>query len=55
MMTAAKIMALTGAQLLEDPQAIADMRREFDQAMAGRSYECPLTEEMLRDPGQSDC
>lgn len=55
MMTAAKIMALTGAQLLENPQAIVDMRREFDEAMARRSYECPLTEEMLRNPGQSGC
>ncbi len=51
MLTAAKIMALTGAQLLEDPQAVAAMRQEFDQAMEGRVYECPLTREMLDNPG----
>ena len=46
MMTAAKVMALTGAQLLVDPQAVADMRAEFDAAMEGRTYECPLPESM---------
>lgn len=51
MMTAAKIMALTGAQLLTDSQALSKMRAEFRAAMEGRSYECPLTEEMLRNPG----
>ena len=46
MMTAAKVMALTGAQLLVDPQAVADMRAEFDAALEGRTYECPLPESM---------
>lgn len=50
MMTAAKVMALTGVQLLEDPQAVAEMRKEFETAMEGRSYECPLPEDMKPSP-----
>ncbi len=52
MLTASKIMALTAVHLLEQPQAVAEMREEFETAMAGRTYECPLTEEMLAHPGQ---
>ncbi len=52
MLTGAKIMALTAVHLLENPQSVAAMREEFRQAMEGKTYECPLTEEMLQHPGQ---
>lgn len=50
MMTAAKVMALTGAQLLVDPQAVKQMREEFEQAMQGKQYDCPLPEDMKPVP-----
>ena len=42
MMTAAKVMALTGAELASCPEKVRAMREEFQNAMKGRVYECPL-------------
>lgn len=42
MMTAAKVMALTGAELVVCPEKVQAMREEFHNAMEGRVYECPL-------------
>jgi len=42
MLTAAKIMALTGAELFTNPEAVAKMRAEFEKAMEGRNYLCPI-------------
>ena len=52
MMTAAKVMALTGAELLESPEKVAEMRREFAKAMEGKTYVCPIPEDMK--PGNSE-
>lgn len=42
MLTAAKVMALTAIRLAENPVFVEKMRSEFDEAMKGREYECPL-------------
>ena len=38
MMTAAKVMALSGIELLENPEALRQVREEFEQRTSGRSY-----------------
>ena len=52
MLTAAKIMALTGAELATSPDKVRAMRDEFQAAMAGRTYECPLPSDMR--PGSAE-
>lgn len=42
MFTAAKVMALTGIRLAEDPDAVKAVREEFARAMEGKTYECPI-------------
>ncbi len=42
MMVAAKVMALTGIELATKPEQIRKIRREFNKAMAGKTYECPI-------------
>ena len=46
MMTAAKVMALTGAELLENPEKRKEMREEFRKAMDGKTYVCPIPDDM---------
>ena len=38
MMTAAKVFALTTADLLQNPKEIQDAKAEFDKVMKGRKY-----------------
>ncbi len=50
MMHAAKIMALTAAELLSDPNLLVAIRQEFDRSTAGKPYVPPITEE-IQPPG----
>lgn len=51
MLYAGKVMARAGIKALEDPATLKKARAEFDKAMAGRPYECPIPED-LPLPGQ---
>lgn len=44
---AAKTMALIGLKVLTDPKIREDAKAEFDKAMAGKKYKCPITSDML--------
>ncbi len=46
MLYAAKAIALLGLKVIEDPQILIDARAEFDAAMAGQKYVCPITDDM---------
>lgn len=46
MLTAAKAMALTGAELLVNPEAVNEMRDEYKNTMVGRKYVCPIPVDM---------
>jgi aminobenzoyl-glutamate utilization protein B len=43
---AAKIIALTAADILENPRLIADAKAEHQQRLAGESYQCPIPAEV---------
>lgn len=42
MLTAAKVMAASGLDLLSHPETIAKMRKEWEEAKKGREYKSPL-------------
>ena len=42
MMHAAKAMAITAANAVNDPAIIANARAEFENATAGKPYQCPI-------------
>lgn len=42
MIYAAKVMAVYGAKLIENPGLIARAKEEFDRQMEGRTYKCPI-------------
>ena len=46
MIRAAKVMAGGAWDLICDPEAQAAARAEFDREMAGKQYECPITDEV---------
>ncbi len=46
MLTAAKIMAVAGIKALEDPSIIEDSKKEFDKVMNGKTYKCPITDDI---------
>jgi aminobenzoyl-glutamate utilization protein B len=43
---AAKIIALTAADILENPQLVADAKAEHQRRLAGESYHCPIPAEI---------
>ncbi|MDR1249594.1 MAG: amidohydrolase, partial [Treponema sp.] len=43
---AAKIIACTAADLLENPQLLADAKAEHQRRLAGESYRCPIPPEV---------
>jgi aminobenzoyl-glutamate utilization protein B len=43
---AAKIIALTAADILENPQLVADAKAEHQRRLAGESYHCPIPAEV---------
>jgi aminobenzoyl-glutamate utilization protein B len=42
---AAKIIALTAADILENPRLLADAKAEHQRRLAGESYQCPIPPE----------
>ncbi|MBR2671832.1 MAG: amidohydrolase [Mogibacterium sp.] len=46
MIRAAKVMAGGAWDLICDPEAQAAAKAEFDEAMAGKQYECPITDDV---------
>ncbi len=46
MLLASKIMAATGLKLLENPKLVDAAKKEFDEVMGGKSYECPVPEDL---------
>ena len=44
MLTAAKVMALTGVELIENPSALKAVRDEYSRKRRGKVYTCPLPE-----------
>ena len=46
MVYAAKIMAVAGLKILEDPSIAEKAKAEFDEKMAGKSYKCPMPEDV---------
>ena len=46
MLTAAKVMAVAGIKALEDPNIIEDSKTEFDKVMNGKTYKCPITDDI---------
>ena len=47
MMYAARVMALFGLKALTNPKIYEEAKAEFDKAMAGKTYKCPITPELL--------
>jgi aminobenzoyl-glutamate utilization protein B len=43
MLHGARVMAVTGVKLLENPEIITKARNELDEALKGRPYVCPMT------------
>ncbi|MDR1800641.1 MAG: amidohydrolase [Lachnospiraceae bacterium] len=46
MILGAKIMAVFGAKLLNNPKIVKEAKAEFDKAMNGRTYKCPIPKEI---------
>ncbi len=42
MIYAAKVMAVYGAKLIENPELIKQAKEVFDKQMEGRVYKCPI-------------
>ena len=47
MLLASRVMALFGLKVLTDPKIYEKPKAEFDKAMAGKKYKCPITPELL--------
>ena len=46
MMQGGRIMALTAARFFRDPALVEAAKAEFDQMMQGKTYRCPITDEI---------
>lgn len=46
MLYGAKIIAAAGLKLIEDPSILAAAKAEFDEKMSGKSYVCPIPDEV---------
>lgn len=42
MIYAAKVMAMYGARILNDPSIVTEAKKIFDKQMAGKQYKCPI-------------
>jgi aminobenzoyl-glutamate utilization protein B len=47
---AAKIIALTAADILENPRLVADAKAEYQRRLAGQAYSCPIPPEISPGP-----
>jgi len=50
MLHAGKVMAMVGAELLENPALLKKVREEFDQRRGGESYCCPIPPDVKPAP-----
>ncbi len=50
MLKAGEVLALTAAEIVERPELLAAIRKDFDEAREGQSYECPIPAEVLPPP-----
>ena len=39
-------MAVAGIRAIEDPSIIAEAKAEFEKSMAGRTYVCPIPDDV---------
>ena len=46
MLQGARIMAVAGIRAIEDPSIIAEAKAEFEKSMAGRTYVCPIPDDV---------
>lgn len=46
MLYAAKVMAVAGIKALEDPSIVEDAKAEFKEVMKGKTYECPIPDDV---------
>ena len=46
MMYAAKVMALSAAELILSPEKLAQARAEFEAEIARTPYQCPIPDEL---------
>jgi len=46
MIYAAKVMACYGVKLIEQPEILRKAKEEFDRQMEGRTYKCPIPDEI---------
>lgn len=46
LLQAGKVMALAGAELLENPELITKAKTEFDRRRGGKTYKCPIPPEV---------
>lgn len=46
MIYASKVMAIAGLKILEDPSIYERAKKEFDEAMAGKEYICPIPKDL---------
>ncbi|GMK92166.1 TPA: hypothetical protein ACKOP1_000870 [Clostridioides difficile] len=46
MIYAAKIMAMFGAKILNNPEIAKKAKEEFDKSMNGKTYKCPIPDDI---------
>ena len=47
MLYGAKVMAATAMKLVDDPKLVEEAKEEFKKQMNGKTYKCPVTEEIV--------
>ena len=47
MLYGSKVMAAAAMKLVEDPKLVEEAKEEFKKQMNGRTYKCPVTEEIV--------
>jgi aminobenzoyl-glutamate utilization protein B len=52
LLQAGKVMALAGAELLENPHLVEKAREEFDRKRSGETYKCPIPSEVKPSPSR---
>jgi aminobenzoyl-glutamate utilization protein B len=52
LLQAGKVMALAGAELLENPELVAKAKEEFYRRRGGETYKCPIPPEVNPSPAR---
>lgn len=50
LLQAGKVMALAGVELLEKPELLAQVKQEFEEALGGETYICPIPQGIKPSP-----